>query len=127
MRTTQGEADRVLNQFAYRRGLLNRRAAAGKGEELLREIAGPHRSVLGVIETGAHLVVRRQEEGREGNIADDRGEEVIEVVSNSTGEQAELFQRLGFASLGFIALTFGDVAENKDHAGDFILGIADGR
>ena len=30
-------------------GLLNRRAAAGESEELLREIAGAERGVLGVV------------------------------------------------------------------------------
>ena len=43
-------------------------------------------------------------------------------MRNSAGEQAELFQSLGFASFGFIALTFGDIAKNKnDAATSFLL------
>ena len=45
-------------------------------------------------------------------------------MRNPAGEQAELFQSLGFASLGFVALTFGDVAENQHNAGDFVFAVA---
>ncbi len=124
LRAAEGEADGVLDEFGDGGGLLNRRAAAGEGEELLGEIARAEGGVLGVVQAAAHLVVRREDEGGEGDVADDGGEEVVEIVRNAAGEQAELFQGIGFASLGFIALTFGDVAEDKDDADDFVLVIA---
>src|SRR5947207_14781817 len=126
VRAAQGKADRILNEFSDGRGLLNRSAAAGESKKLLREIAGAQRSVLRIVQARAHFVIWREEQGSERDISDDRREEVVEIVRNSAGEQAELFQGLGFASLGFIALTFGDVAENKDHAGDFVLAVANG-
>ena len=124
VRAAQREADRVLDEFADRRGLLNRRAAAGEGQELLRQITRAQRGVLRVVQPRRHLVVRREEQGSEGDVSDDRGEQVVEIVRNPAGEQAELFQGLGFASLGFVALTLGDVAENQHHAGDFIFAVA---
>ena len=41
-------------------------------------------------------------------------------MRNAAGEQAELFQRLGFAPFALIALTFGDIAEDQNHAADFV-------
>ena len=40
VRAAQREADGVLDEFPDRGGLLNRRAAAGEGQELLGQIAG---------------------------------------------------------------------------------------
>ena len=62
MRTTKRKADSILDQFANRRGFLNRSAAAGESKKLLRQIAGAHRSVLRVIQTCPHLVVVREKE-----------------------------------------------------------------
>src|SRR5947207_15723053 len=125
VRAAQGKADRILNEFSDGRGLLNRSAAAGESKKLLREIAGAQRSVLRIVQARAHFVIWREEQGSERDISDDGREEIIEIVRNSAGEQAELFQGLGFASLGFIALTFSDVAENQHHACNFVLGVAD--
>src|SRR5438270_6876595 len=49
VRTPQGEANGVLNEPANRGHLFDRRAAAGEGQQLLREIARPKRSVFRVI------------------------------------------------------------------------------
>ncbi len=104
----------------------NRRAAAGKGEELLCEIAGAETGVLGVVQARAHLIVWRQEEGGEGDVADDGGEEVVEIVRDAAGQKAELLEGVCFAAFGFIALPFGDVAEDENDADDFVLAVANG-
>ncbi len=54
-----------------------------------------------------------KEQRGERNVADNGGEQVVEIVRDSAGEQAELFERFGFAAFGFVALAFGNVAENK--------------
>ena len=48
-------------------------------------------------------------------------------MRDSAGKKSKLFEGLGLAALGFVALALGDVAENQNNAGDFILGVANRR
>ena len=48
-------------------------------------------------------------------------------MRNPAGEEAELLERLRLATFGFVALALGDVAENENNAGDFVLAVANGR
>ena len=48
-------------------------------------------------------------------------------MSDTAGQQSELLERFGFATFGFGALAFGDVAEHEDHASHFILVVANWR
>ena len=91
------------NQLGDGGGLLNRRAATGESEELLRQVARPEGSVLGVVEAALHLVVRREPGGDERDVADDGGKQVVEIVRDAAGEKAELLERLGFAALAVTA------------------------
>ena len=94
---------------------------------MLSEVARAHRSVLGIIEPRRHFVVRREEERGEGNVSDDRGEQVVEIVRDATGEQTELLERFGLAAFCFTALTFGDVAKDENDAADFVFSRESGR
>ena len=45
----------------------------------------------------------------------------------AAGKQSKLLERFGFATFGVSALARGDVAENEDHARDFVFTIANRR
>ena len=124
MAAAQGEADRVLNQFADGSSLFNGGAATGEGEELLGEIARAHGGVLGVRQPRGQFVVGREEQGGQRDVADNGGQQVVKIVSDSAGQESELLEGLGFAPLRFVALTLGDIPENEDHARDFVFVVA---
>ena len=69
----------------------------------------------------------RKKQRSERNIADDGSEKIVEIVRDTAREQSKLFQGLGFASLRFAALPFGDVAKNEDDARDFVFVVTNRR
>ena len=101
-------------------------ALAGEGEELFDELGGPGDGAAGFGEVvaelfggGAHL--------REFDVRGDDGEEVVEVVGDAAGHQAEAFEFQGLHAGFFEPLTRGDVADGHGRADDFAADANDGR
>ena len=86
--------------------MLNGCAATGKGEELLSEVARPERSVFGVFEAKDEVVIGREEKRGEGDVANDRGQEVVEIVRYAASQEAELLERLSLAPFRLVTLPF---------------------
>jgi hypothetical protein len=66
-----------------------RAAALGESEQLEGEVAGAEAGAGGVGDDLVGLGVRFLAEAEEGEVADDDGEEVVEVVGDAAGEEAE--------------------------------------
>ena len=109
--------DRIEEDFFGGTDRLGANAALGEGEELFRETFGGVAGFLGVGEDGAIAL------GGAGNRdgAEDRGEEVVEIVRDAAGEEAEGLEAVGFHQLiGRERHLFG-VAENDDDTAGFAV------
>ena len=69
---------------------------------------------------------RRQQLGEEAGVAEHAGEDVVEVVRDAAGEDAEALEFLGFAQAGLGLALLGDVGVGAEPAGDVAFGIAQG-
>ena len=124
-RTTQCETRALGDQLADRRGLLDRRAALGEREQLVRHAARAGAGSRGVGQAGEQrLVVRRDHRLGQRQVAGHAHQDVVEVVRQAAGEHAE---RLEPGRLGTFVLDqrfVGDVAEDPDRAGHLAIGVA---
>ena len=103
------------------------------GEHLVGQLAGAHGRGLDLL----HVLVaagrrRKLPQGQIG-VAQHGHEQVVEVVGDAAGEDAQALQLLGVLDLGFEPALFGlgllgagDVLVGAEHADDFAIGIAQG-
>ena len=105
--------EEFLDQLAETREAFDRGAAAREGEKLLDEALRLEGGLLGGLQFGHAVGVAAQTHFREREIAEQDGEEVVEVVRESAGEKAEGFEAVHAAlALGFFAAR-GDVLDEK--------------
>jgi hypothetical protein len=72
---------------------------AGVGEQLAAEVGSVFSGVVDFLEGGVGWAIGGEVEFGEADISDDGSEEVIEVVGDTAGEEAEAFEFLGFLEL----------------------------
>ena len=110
------EVDR-LRRFEHR--------AAAEDQELPRERRGPaadfEHLVQIVLQVRIHRLVVADLLERQLGVADEGGEEVVEVVRDAAGQPAERVHLLGLPKLIFQALSFGDVARDTQHRGQGLV------
>src|SRR5438045_9092383 len=70
-------------------------ALAGVVEHLLRELGGSPRSDLDLVEERSELAIAADEPLGQRRVAQDRDEQVVEVVRDATPEYAQALQFLG--------------------------------
>ena len=113
------EALDVGNDLAHVRGFFLHRAAAGVAEELFDEFGGPGGGLAGTFQAGFDFgFVAVGGEFGEGDVAVDGGEEIVEVVGDAAGDQAQGAHFLGFPELAFEEGDLGVVTEDPDLADD---------
>lgn len=119
--------DRIAEELRQIRRLFDGRAALGKSEQLAGEFLG---ALGGLARRGETLADDRGDFAsaeRERNVPEDRGQDVIEVVCDTTGDEAQGFELLGFLPLLVCALPLSHVAHDDDGA-EFAAGaVANGR
>ena len=113
------EALDVGNDLAHVGGFFLQRAAAGVAEELFNEFGGSGGGLAGTFQAGFDFgFVAVGGEFGEGDVAVDGGEQVVEVMGDAAGDQAESAHFLGFAELAFEEGDLGVVAKDPDLADD---------
>lgn len=113
------EALDVGNDLAHVGGFFLQRAAAGVAEELFNEFGGSGGGLAGTFQASFDFgLVTVGGEFGEGDVAVDGGEEIVEVVGDAAGDQAQGPHFLGFAELAFEQGDFGVVAKDPDLADD---------
>ena len=80
---------------------------------------------LGFLEAAGELGAVLRVFLREGEVAEDGGEDVVEIVGDAAGEYADGFEFVGALHLLFEAVALGDIAQDEDGAGDFSGGVFD--
>ena len=108
-------------------------ALARVGQHLFAQPRGALRSFLDLLEAREQRRAFGQVEERERGVADDAGEEVVEIVRDATGEDAETFELLRFLQLGLHALPLllglfarGDAHRGAGHARGVACGVGKG-
>ena len=100
MRTPQGKLGDLANHVRQGHGRADGSAALGERQQLLREIPGAHDRLFRVAQRfdglGIHLFVK----AREREIAHDDSEEVIEIMGDAAGQQAERLEPAGSQQFG---------------------------
>ena len=96
-------------------------ALAAEGEDLRDQFAGTFGGVQDTVEKVLYGMIVGEFAAGEVGMAEDAGEEVVEVVRDATGESANGFHLLCLKelcfevfALGFGLLARGDVTEDKD-------------
>lgn len=103
-------------------------SATGEGEKLLGEVAGANGGLFGFGDEGGCTGVGMGEEFPDhGKVAEDGGEDVVEVVGDAPGKQAEGFELLGF-DLFFLDLALaGEIFDDADSSGRLTARVDEGR
>ena len=60
-----------------------------------------------------------------GDIAEDSGEDIVEIMSNAPCQGADTFKLLHFMEFFADAVFFSHVPENQDNPGDLVVSVAD--
>jgi hypothetical protein len=82
------------------------------GEQLLGERGGLAAGDPDGIDVGIGGVTLAEPAGQQLAVADDHGEQVVEVVGHATGEAAECLHALLLLQLALEQLTLGDVGQD---------------
>ena len=82
----QGELGGFADQIRNDGRASNRLAALGKGEQLLGQLLGPQGRFFHLIQRSQHRVTGLDIEFRKGQVADNAGEEMIEVMDDAAGK-----------------------------------------
>ena len=85
--------------------------AAGKREQLASQSSRPFGRLRDLLDAAAGRVVRLQVQHRQLGVAEDRGQQVVEVVSDAAGEPADALQLLGLRELVLESAALGDVLD----------------
>jgi hypothetical protein len=120
------EAARLLDDHReIDRAVLGTAAMAPEGENLLDELPRAEAGVARLVEAHPRRVILGQRIGRELVIANDAGEEIVEIVRDPAGERAEGFHFLGLEELrlqlvpgGFALVLRRYVLDRAVHAAD---------
>ncbi len=118
------EGGGVFDQGAKVDAFEDEAALAGVGEHLFAEVGGAEGGGFGLVELAVGVGALFEGHAGEGEVAEDAGEEVVEVVGDAAGEDAEAFEFLGFleaafkfATFLFSALALGGVLDDGDEDG----------
>ncbi len=98
--------------------------AAGKAEKLGGEVGRPPRRPLAGLDQRAKTVVRRQARLQQRQVAEDDGEQVVEVVGHAAGQLADRLHLLRLTQLLFQGVLLGNVPEDAEHADDAVQAVA---
>ena len=123
--------ERLPNEQRQRDCPLDRRASFGEGEQLSGQVLRAKRRPFRICEEarktasssripcGAIFLVTEMEPAQ-GNVADNRGKEVVEVMSNPSREDPQGLQLLHLEQLVLHLLTIREVAADGDGVRCFI-------
>ena len=123
----EDEPGGLAHQRLQRERLLHGQAAARKGEKLTRQVFRPQARFFRVLQTAQGGVAGGEEDFRQGKVAQDDGEEIVEIVRDAAGKLPEGFLFAELEEFLFGALALGDVAEDEHRAQDLIVLVPDGR
>ena len=112
------ELDRFLQDGREQDGPAFGLDLAAEGQELLDEVLGARAGADDVLEEAVDGVGGIELGHGEVREAQDRGEQVVEVVGDAGGERADRFHLLGLADLALELGALGDVARDADDADD---------
>ena len=107
------EARGLVDDFAQVEGLVLGRGAAGEGEEVAAEVGAAFGGLDDDLEVGALGVVDRFAQGQLAH-GDDAGEDVVVLVGDAAGEEADGLEMFGLEELLARVEGLGDVGE-ADH------------
>ncbi len=78
---------------------------------------GAQRVLMDLVDLLERGIARLMAHQQEFAIADDDGEQIVEVVRHAAGELAHRLHLLRLGEFGFQRLLFGDIDQIKQHAG----------
>ena len=121
-----GELGPVLEKRRKLDGFLDGRAAAGKGQKFAGQFACAHRSFLGFLQCAAHGLGGTITQVRQGDVAENHRQDVVEIMGDAAGEQADRFELAGFLPFRLGLESFRDVAKDE-HRADGLTQVVEDR
>ena len=107
--------ERLLDHQRHLQGPQVRVLAAAEGEDLADQLRGPLAGVGHLLQVLLHHRLILQAQAREVGVAEQGGEDVVEIVGNAAGQGTERFHLLGLAELAFERQPLGDVGGDHHH------------
>ena len=89
---------------------------AREGEKLAHQRRGAQRVLVDLVDLLERGIARLMAHQQEFGIADDDGEQIVEVVRHAAGQLADRLHLLRLGEFGLQRLLLGDVDEIEDHA-----------
>ena len=93
-------------------------------EELLRQRRRPRSGLDDLLEIVTLRLVGRRVQ-RESGITHDRGQQIVEVVRDSSGQLSERFHLLRLSELKLQGTPFRDVRDDTDHSRRLAVSVRD--
>ena len=117
--------------FAHQRlqgeGFFDGQSAAREREELAGQILRAQTRFFRVGEPAQRGVAGGQQDFRQRKVAEDDGEQVVEIVRDAAGQLAERFLFAELEQFVLHAAAFGDVTEDEHRAHHLVVRVADRR
>ena len=126
VRSEHGQVARRLQQLRDSAKSFDRRTAFGEGEELAGHLLGAQAGLLRFVEPLLHRPLGG-DHFRQRNIAENAGQNVVEIMGDAAGEQAERFQFAGLVQFDFQLPILRDVATDERDSGDAAGRVMDRR
>ncbi len=117
IRSAGGEVGGLADDRLEVDDALHRQSAASESEELLRQPAGALSRGLRVVQYLAEIARQAAVAGREGDVAEDSGEQVVEVVSDASGQHRQRLEPLRLRERFGRADAVADVLADRHRAG----------
>ena len=106
------KGDRFADEVGNRMGAGFGRGARGEGQQLVGQAARPQHGFFGFLERLDHGGRQTVVGLKEREVAEQDGQQVVEVVGDAAGQKGQRLETGGAVLLGFEAATFGDVAQH---------------
>ncbi len=108
----EDERDRLADQVGHRMGAGLGRRAGGEGEQLVGQTAGPQHRLFGLGERLGHARRQAVVGLEQRQVAEQDGEQVVEVVGDAAGQKGQRLEPGGAVLLGLEAAPLADVAHH---------------
>ncbi len=108
----QNEVRRLLRQFLQRDRPLDGRSALRKRQQLMGQVSRPFRRLLGFLQPPVHLALAVRIHFRQRDVPEDRRQEVVEIVGDPSGQDADRIQLVAPRHLLFQFFPLRDVSRD---------------
>ena len=127
IRSAKRKAGALFEDGRKRHGLLERHAASRKRQELPGQLPRPPAGALGLIERPRVSITSGGARPRDRDVAHHRHQDVVEVVRNAAGEQAERRDAVCVGAFFTHLQRLGDISKCHDHPNRAAVRVSQGR